>query len=215
MNRHCSESGVDLGRSKPPYRTADLAGGAVALQRRHRSCPSPNSIAPRARFEPTSCFVTEPPIPRSSDDSVVPRVSKRQTFPATKSKTCFATVDISHSITSCYKKQVESVGSPEAAHRAYNEFLRQFPLCFGYWKKVSSRVLRIFQLYALGRGLRAHFVPCSCGKGSAIDRSIRKRNWLTYWLAALPTCSYLPYCKHERRLSPTIYRDEASCSDDS
>ncbi|CAN0491352.1 unnamed protein product, partial [Ectocarpus sp. 12 AP-2014] len=31
--------------------------------------------------------------------------------------------------------QVESAGSSADAHRAYDEFLRQFPLCFGYWKK--------------------------------------------------------------------------------
>ena len=35
--------------------------------------------------------------------------------------------------------QVESVGSPEDSHRAYGEFLTQFPLCFGYWIKVSTR----------------------------------------------------------------------------
>lgn len=31
---------------------------------------------------------------------------------------------------------MESAGSPDGAHRAYDEFLRQFPLCFGYWNKV-------------------------------------------------------------------------------
>ncbi|CBN75000.1 conserved unknown protein [Ectocarpus siliculosus] len=34
--------------------------------------------------------------------------------------------------------QVESVGSSADAHRAYDEFLRQFPLCFGYWKKYAN-----------------------------------------------------------------------------
>lgn len=42
-------------------------------------------------------------------------------------------------------KQVESVGSPEDSHRAYDEFLGQFPLCFGYWIKVST-ALAVFSL---------------------------------------------------------------------
>lgn len=65
-------------------------------------------------------------------------MTRTSNLPSTNSTTfCF----ISYVPINQTKKQVESVGSPEDAQRAYVGFLRQFPLCFGYWKKVGVFVV--------------------------------------------------------------------------
>ncbi|CAN0313914.1 unnamed protein product [Pylaiella littoralis] len=76
--------------------------------------------------------------------------------------------------------QVESIGSPEEAQHAYDEFLQQFPLCFGYWTKYANLVSRQQRLVPPaaratgGGGTAQRGTPSSCsttgvGSGSGVN----------------------------------------------